>query len=265
MEEHLSPSFKFLGMVFDIQTCIMTVVASALAFLLVYLASRKLTSGTPKGLQNFFEWVIDFVRGIARQSMDDKTAERFVTLGVALFLYVFIANQLGLVLNVVTVHSHPAPSIGVTQELINAAAKSGEEGVKVSWWKSPTASISVPFALAIMVLLYTHWLGMKRGLGKYLKSYVEPHWALLPLNLIEEIAKLLSFPLRLFGNIFAGEVLIWVLIPAIISGITTYVLTLPLIIWIGYSIFVGSIQAFIFTMLTMVYIAHRVHDSSESH
>jgi F-type H+-transporting ATPase subunit a len=239
-------------MVFDIPTCIMTIVAGVLTFLIVFLATRKLSSGTPKGMQNFFEWVIDFVRGIARQSMDDKTAERFVTLGVGLFLYLFIANQLGLVLNVITVHTHAVPSIGIT------------EGAKVAWWKSPTATVSIPFAMAILVLLYTHWLGLRRGVGKYLKSYVEPHWALLPLNLIEELSKFLSFPLRLYGNIFAGEVLVGILLPTILSGIAYYVLALPLFIWIGYSLFVGSIQAFIFTMLSMVYISHRLH-SQESH
>jgi F-type H+-transporting ATPase subunit a len=196
-------------------------------------------------MQNFMEWVIEFVRGIARQSMDNKTAERFIALGLTLFLYVFIANQLGLIFNVVTLQGHAAESY--------------------SWWKSPTATVSVPFALAIMVLFYTHWLGLKNGAGSYFKSYVTPHWALLPLNIIEELSKFLSFPLRLFGNIFAGEVLIWVLLPVIMTGGIMSVMSLPLIVWLGYSIFVGSIQAFIFTMLTMVYISHRVHSHSEAH
>ncbi|MEB3102521.1 F0F1 ATP synthase subunit A [Ferviditalea candida] len=264
MEEHLSPSFTAFGLVFDVSTILMTLVASVIVFLIIFFATRNLTSRTPKGMQNFLEWVIEFVRGIAKQSMDAGTAERFVTLGLTLFLYVFIANQLGLLFNVVTVQTAPNESIGVTAELLQHAKSAGQEGVSVSWWKSPTATVSIPFALAIMVLLYTHWLGLRQGAGKYVKSYFQPHWALLPLNIIEELSKFLSFPLRLFGNIFAGEVLIWVLVPSIQAGGISYILSLPLIAWLGYSIFVGSIQAFIFTMLTMVYIAHRVH-THEAH
>jgi F-type H+-transporting ATPase subunit a len=115
-----------------------------------------------------------------------------------------------------------------------------------------------------MVLFYSHWLGMRGGVGKYLKSFASPHWALLPLNIVEELAKFLSFPLRLYGNIFAGEVLIWVLLPAILVGGVSSVLSVPLVVWLGYSIFVGAIQAYIFTILTMVYISHRLH-SADSH
>jgi F-type H+-transporting ATPase subunit a len=260
MEELFEPSVTWLGMVFNLPVIIAMIVSSLVVFLIIFFATRNMTHKTPKGMQNFLEWVIDFVRGIAGQMMDAKTAARYVALGLTLFLYVFIANQVGLVFNVVTEHHHVNSTIGITSELLQEAQDAGEDGVKATWWKSPTASISVPLALAIMVLLYTHWLGIKRGPVSYLKSYVSPHWALLPLNLVEELSKFLSFPLRLYGNIFAGEVLLWVLLPAIQGGGFGTVMSVPLLAWIGYSIFVGAIQAFIFTMLTMVYISHRVQE-----
>jgi F-type H+-transporting ATPase subunit a len=252
------PRVTFLGLVFDLSTVLMVVIASFLVFLIVFFSARTVSNRIPSGMQNFMEWIIDFVRGLARQSMDNKTSERFITLGVTLFLYLFVANQIGLVANFETVHTHPNASIGITQSIIDAAIGKGKEGAVVGWWKSPTASVSIPFALAIMVLMYTHWLGLRQGVGSYFKSYVTPHWAILPLNLVEELSKFLSFPLRLYGNIFAGEVLIAVLLPAIMGGIGAKVFALPLLAWIGYSVFVGSIQAFIFTILTMVYISHRV-------
>jgi F-type H+-transporting ATPase subunit a len=172
---------------------------------------------------------------------------------------------MGLVFNIVTVHPNPSAALGLTAHEIEAASHAGLGGAPVSWWKSPTATVSVPFALAIIVLFYTHWLGLRRGVGSYFKSYVTPHWALLPLNIVEELSKFLSFPLRLYGNIFAGEVLLWVLLPAIVSNWASKVLAIPLLAWIGYSIFVGAIQAFIFTMLTMVYISHRVQSHDHSH
>ncbi len=255
----MAPTFTFLGLVFDLSNIIMILISSLIVFLILFFATRNLTNKTPRGMQNFMEYVIEFIRGIGGQMMDKKTAERFVTLGVVLFLYIFVANQLGLVFNVVTVHEHENAAIGVTESLL---AEAGGEGVEVSWWKSPTAAVSVPFALAIMVLLYANWLGIRGSFGGYLKSYVRPSWAMLPLNIIEEGSKFLSLPLRLFGNIFAGEVLIWMLVPAILGGGVAISFSLPLIAWSGYSIFVGTIQAFIFTMLTMVYISHRVPGQS---
>lgn len=266
--EEFSPYFDWMGMRFDIATIIMTLVTSLVVFAIIFFATRNLTSNTPKGMQNFLEWVIDFVRGIAHQSMDTKTAERFVALGLTLFLYIFIGNQLGLVMNITTTNTEAIPAIGITDEMIEEARKEYEEagkdpseaGVHTLWWKSPTASVSVPIALALTVLIYANWLGFRHD---YLKSYLQPHWGLLPLNIIEEGSKLLSFPLRLFGNIFAGEVLIALLISAIMAGGIAVLATLPLIVWLGYSLFVGSVQAFIFTTLTMVYISHRLH--SEEH
>jgi F-type H+-transporting ATPase subunit a len=260
--DHVTPQVKLGFLVFDLSTILMVLIASFLVFLIVFFSARTVSNRIPTGMQNFMEWIIDFVRGLAKQSMDSKTAERFITLGVTLFLYLFVANQIGLVVNFETLHTHPNANIGITQTLINTALGKGEEGAVIGWWKSPTASVSIPFALAIMVLLFTHWLGLRRGPKSYLKSYVTPHWALLPLNLVEELSKFLSFPLRLYGNIFAGEVLIAVLLPAIVGGIGGTVFALPLLAWIGYSVFVGSIQAFIFTMLTMVYISHRVQSHS---
>jgi F-type H+-transporting ATPase subunit a len=259
--EHYSPQFTLMGMVFDIPTVIMTLVSSLIVFLIIVWATRNLTSQVPTGMQNFLEWVIDFVRGIAKQSMDAKTAERFVALGLTLFLYIFIGNQLGLMLNVITTHTEPSQALQITNEMIQEAQAQGHHGVEVLWWKSPTAAVSVPISLALAVIIYSNWLGARHD---YLKSYFQPHWGLLPLNIIEEASKLLSLPLRLFGNIFAGEVLIALLVPLILAGGISILATLPLVVWLGYSVFVGSVQAFIFTTLTMVYISHRIH-SEDAH
>lgn len=263
---HLSPRFELAGLVFDIPTMIMTVVTSLVVLLLLVGLTRKLTVGAPSGGQNFLEWVIDFVTGIAQNFMDTKTASRFITLGFTLLLYIFIGNQLGLLFNVNTSHHGP-----VSDSFLNSLALSGTEqatehkkeeilkeladeeghGAVVVWWKSPTATPSVTFALAFLVLLYSQYLEIaKRGLGTYLKHFLNP------IHLLEEIIiKPLTLPLRLFGNIFAGEVLISFLLS---TGI--FVGSLPLVVWLGYSFFVGSVQAYIFTTLTMVYLSQKVND-----
>lgn len=265
---HFSPRFEWLGMVFDIPTMLMIVVTTIIVFLLILGLTRKLSAGVPSGAQNFLEWVIDFIAGIAGGFMDKKISAKFVTLGLTLFLYIFIGNQLGLLFNVNVVYKGEiSPSFmqmltlsgseelaHQKQEIIEEELHS-EHGLPVAFWKSPTAAPSVTFALALMVLLYAHFLSIKKGgVGKYVKHYFEPHPLMFLLHAMEEfIIKPLTMPLRLFGNIFAGEVLIGVLLSA---GAAMVVLP----VWLGYSVFVGAVQAYIFTTLTMVYISQKVND-----
>lgn len=260
---HNTLRFEWLGMVFDIPTIIMMVVTALVVLLLVVGLTRNLTAGVPKGAQNLMEWIVDFVRGITGNFMDAKTAAKFVTLGLTLFLYIFIGNQLGLLLNVNTSH-HGEISESFKDLLTTSGTPEAEEvkrehieeelhsdhGVIVSWWKSPTATPSVTFALALAVLLYSHYLGIRKSPGGWAKSTF-----LNPIHLLEEfVIKPLTLPLRLFGNIFAGEVLIAFLLSVGIFG------SVPLFLWLGYSVFVGSVQAFIFVTLTMVYISQKVND-----
>jgi F-type H+-transporting ATPase subunit a len=149
----------------------------------------------------------------------------------------------------VTVFGHQV--LATTPDKIEAAHEAGKH-ISLAWWKSPTADASVTMGLAFMVILMSHYLGLTRNTKHYLKHYVEPHWAMFPLNVIKEISKLLTLGLRLFGNIFAGEVLIAVILMAGFWGI------IPLIAWQGFSVFVGAIQAFVFTILTMVYISQTI-------
>jgi len=253
-----------MGMVFDIPTIIMMVVTSLLVFLLVVGLTRRLTTGVPGGGQNAMEWVVDFVSGITQNFMDPKTAVKFVTLGLTLFLYIFLGNQLGLVFNVNTAHHHVSDSFmqmltvsgsekqaaDKVEQINHALHDPHGHGVVVAWWKSPTATASVTFTLAIMVLIYSHMLGIRKDAGGWFKSTF-----LNPIHILEDfIIKPLTLPLRLFGNIFAGEVLIAFLLSVGIFG------SVPLFVWLGYSVFVGSVQAFIFVTLTMVYISQKVND-----
>ena len=131
-----------------------------------------------------------------------------------------------------------------------------EKEVSVAWFKSPTASPSVTFAMAFLVLIYAHILGIKKSPKSYLKHWFEPSPAMFVLHAMEEfIIKPLTLPLRLFGNIFAGEVLITFMLAGIVAAVT-----LPLVVWLGYSIFVGAVQAYIFVTLTLVYISQKVVD-----
>lgn len=235
--EHGAPIVEFLGLTFNLSNVLMITVTSLIVFIIALAATRSLQL-RPTGMQNFIEWVFDFVKGIINSAMDWQTGGRFLTLGVTLIMYIFVANMLGLPF-----------SVHVNGDL---------------WWKSPTADATITLTLAVMVVGLTHYYGVKmKGASGYLREYTRPMAFLFPLKIIEEFANTLTLGLRLFGNIYAGEILL-----GLLAGLGTNhgVLgaiggAIPMMAWQGFSIFVGCIQAFIFTMLTMVYMAHKVsHD-----
>jgi F-type H+-transporting ATPase subunit a len=118
--------------------------------------------------------------------------------------------------------------------------------------------------LAGMIFVLVHFLGITRNTKGYFKHYLKPFAVFLPINLIEQFSKLLTHGMRLFGNIFAGEVLIAQLVKLGSTGIIGGIASIPLLmVWQGFSIFVGSIQAFVFVMLTFLYISQVIETHDE--
>ena len=235
--DHEAPIYEFLGLNFNLANVMMITIASAIVFIIAVLSTRKLAM-KPTGLQNFFEWVMDFVKGIINSTMDWKDGGRFHILGITLIMYIFISNMLGLPFSIAI------------------------DGVL--WWKSPTADPVITLSLAVMVVGLSHYYGVKqKGLKGYGKLFVSPMSFLFPLKIIEEFANTLTLGLRLYGNIFAGELLLSLLAGGLAwSGWLGFIAAIPLTLaWQGFSVFIGTIQAYIFTMLTMVYLSHKVgHD-----
>jgi F-type H+-transporting ATPase subunit a len=156
---------------------------------------------------------------------------------VALFFFILICNWIELIPTELNSHVHLLPS--------------------------PTADTNLTYAMAIMAMVGVWIFGIRsKGLVGYLKHFLEPYPILLPLNIIEELVKPLTLALRLFGNIFAGGImisLIAVLLPKWVNW-------LPNIIWKLFdTLFLGAIQAFIFALLTVLYfgLAGAGHDEEE--
>ncbi|MCZ8537204.1 F0F1 ATP synthase subunit A [Paenisporosarcina quisquiliarum] len=231
---HKNPTVEWLGLTFNLSNVLMLSVTALIVFLIAISATRRL-SLKPTGMQNFMEWLMDFVKGIIKSNMDWKTGGRFHVLGITVLMFIFVANMLGLPFSII-----------VNGEL---------------WWKSPTADPTITMTLAVMVVVLTHFYAIKmKGLSEYGKDYLRPLPFLFPLKIIEEFANTLTLGLRLYGNIYAGEVLLGLLAGLGSAGIAGFAGALiPTMAWQGFSIFVGTIQAFIFCMLTMVYMAHKVN------
>ena len=236
--EHENPLFTvFEGssfeLTFNLSNVMMLFITCLIVFLIAIFSTRNLKL-KPSGMQNFMEWVMDFVKGIIRSNMDWKTGGRFHILGITLIMFLFVANVIGL-------------PLAVTWD-------------GVLWWKSPTADPMITMTLAVMIIALTNYYGIKmKGIKGYGKDYLKPLPFLLPINIIGEFASTLTLGLRLYGNIYAGEVLI-----GLLAGLATWNIfglvgaVVPALAWMGFSIFVGGIQSFIFVMLTMVYMKAKV-------
>ncbi|ANU10052.1 F0F1 ATP synthase subunit A [Planococcus antarcticus DSM 14505] len=233
--EHGAPMLKVFGIWFNLSNVMMLLVAALIVFLIAFIATRNLQL-KPTGMQNFMEWIMDFVKGIINSNMDWRDGGRFHVLGITLIMFIFVSNMLGLPFAIV-----------VEGDL---------------WWKSPTADPTVAMTLAAMVLILSHYYGIKlKGLKGYSAGYIKPMPFLFPLKVIEEFANTLTLGLRLYGNIYAGEILLTLLAGLASASIFGFAAgILPMMLWQGFSIFIGAIQAFIFVMLTMVYLSHKVAD-----
>lgn len=268
---HQSPVIQWAGLNIDLSTIFMIVVTSIVVFVVAKLGVRSLSITHPGKMQQFMEWLIDFVRQTIGSAMDMKIGKKFVSLGLTLIMFIFIANMLGLPFAIVTKHEQTFHVFGlevvtVTEKLQKAKEKQAAKEEKdahvhaeLVWWKSPTADASVTLALALIVIFMVHFLGIRDNTRAYFKHYVEPNPLFLPIHLIEQLTSFLTLGLRLYGNIFAGEVLIAVLVGMGVFGIP------GLIVWQGFSIFVGAIQAFVFVMLTMVYLGQKLEHHADAH
>lgn len=240
--EHKNPmvydAFGISGLNFNLSTVMMIIISSVLVFIIAVSATRSL-SMRPTGAQNFFEMITDLVKNvIIKGTMDWKVGAYFLPLGLTLITYIFVSNMLGLPFSIQVDHT--------------------------LWWKSPTADPAVTLTLAILMVVLTHFYGIKiRGTKAYLKTFVSPMKFLFPLKVIEEFANTLTLGLRLYGNIYAGEILLGLLAALMSSGALGAIGgIIPMLAWQAFSLFINVIQAFIFTMLTMVYMSHKV---SEDH
>ncbi|MCG1009896.1 F0F1 ATP synthase subunit A [Salinicoccus sp. ID82-1] len=228
-----------LPVTFNLSTVMMIIISSLVVFLVAFFMTRNLSVRPTGKSQVLMEVLMNFVKGIISGNMAWKQGGRFHFLALTLILYIFVANMLGL----------PFAFIAPDED-------------HTLWWKSPTADPSVTLTLASLMIVLTHYYGIKmRGTKAYLKSYVQPVWFMAPFKFIEEFTYNLTLGLRLYGNIYAGEILLSLLIMVMASGALGFVGGfIPLMIWQGFSIYIGVIQAFIFVMLSMVYLSHKVSD-----
>ena len=231
-----SPIIEFFGLSISLNTLLSLIATVLIIAGICLFCTRQLSVDQPKRPQLFLEWVIGFVRTTVGASLTDKHTQMYQLLGLTLLLFVLVSNMLGLPFMFTVGH--------------------------YSYWKSPTADPVVCLSLALLVIMLSHFIGVgKQGMKGYLvNGYLKPSAIMFPMKIIEEFTNTLSLALRLYGNIFAGEVLLGLIAGLAVShGPLTWIVGMPLqILWQGFSVFVGALQAYIFVTLTMVYMSHKV-------
>ncbi len=215
--------WHLFGMTFDVDTILGTLVAGAIIIGLGLWMRRRASVRQPNGLQLFFETVVSEVEAQVEESLGIKTAPFVVPLALTLFLFILTANLLALI---PTGH-HP------------------------EYMPPPASDVNLTYALALLVIVWMHIAGVrKQGFRGYYHHLVQPYWFMLPINIVEEIAKPLTLALRLFGNIFSGVIMV-----SLIALFPAFLLWAPEVLWKLFDAGIGLIQAFIFALLTILYFA----------
>jgi F-type H+-transporting ATPase subunit a len=208
--------------------------------LVVYFSTRNMR-WIPSGVQNFWELVVELWVGVSEQTMGRRRARRFMPLVATSFLFILFSNWFGTL---------PIGYLTIT----NA------QGEAVPIFRSADSDLNVTASMAILMIVIAEAFEF-RSLGPfgYLKGFLIPN----PMRWLEIFTRPLSLSFRLFGNIFAGEVLL-----ATMLTVAPYVM----FVFIGLELFVGLIQALIFSMLSLVYLsiatlheeAHAGHEDAQS-
>jgi F-type H+-transporting ATPase subunit a len=258
-------------MTINIDSVIITLVLSALFLFFFLRTARKATAGVPGKFQTGVEMVVGFVDGLVRETFHGRS-KMIAPLALTIFCMVFLMNFMDML-----------PVDWLPGAWVKGNELAGHDPHHAYLRVVPTADLNTTLGLSLMVFLLIQVFGIShKGIGKFTaEAFTAPFHAegtvmkilLAPANLllrvIEELVRPLSLTLRLFGNMYAGE-LIFILIAlmtwnSLFSSGMTYVMA-PLqfisgFVWTAFHILVITLQAFIFMMLTVVYLSM----AAESH
>lgn len=226
----------------------------------VLILKRKGVKLVPRGFQNFVEVIIgglfDFFNSVTQ---DEKQTRRFFPIVATIFIFVITSNWMGILPGVGSIgfyekeHEIEEVNKNVHTETPTSDEVGVEEEIFVPYFRSGYADVNMTLALAIISVIVTQIFGIASlGFFHYAgKFFVNPlkdpiGFFVGLLELVSELAKLISFSFRLFGNIFAGEVLL-----VVIGFLAPFIAPIP---FYGLELFVGFVQALVFSILTLVFM-----------
>jgi len=243
---HISPKAEaifHIGEFTVTNSLILSVIILILLVLGAFFLGRRL-SLVPGKMQNFFEFVFEGILSLMDAVLGNREkSEKYLPLVATIFLFVLFSNWFGLIpgLNALLVRN---------------------ESETTPLFRAPSSDLNFTLALAIVTVLAVNLfamlaLGARLHVMKFLNFKSPMGFFVGILELISEFARIISFSFRLFGNVFAGEVLL-----TITGFLIPYLVPLP---FLGLEIFIGFIQAFVFAMLALVFLAVATAEHAEAH
>jgi F-type H+-transporting ATPase subunit a len=229
-------------------------------FVVLFIGTRR-QDLIPSGLQNALEWFIEVIQNLIEGVAGKEKGKKFFPLVATFFLFILFCNLLDVIPGVDT--------IGTITTNVSGPLLFGAHSSDITPWLRPaTTDLNLTLAMALVSVVATQivsfsMLGFKEQISKYLNfraikekggmGFIDFMVGLL--EIISELGRLISFSFRLFGNVFAGSVLLAVfayLLPVVAN-----------IIFVPFELFVGAIQAFVFAFLTLLFM--QVGTTSHSH
>lgn len=289
IEEPIAENFLGLGPLYFVNTMPTLAVTLVLLGVIAFFTNRSLkksqkTDLVPRGIGNVVETILEVLYNLTEGSAGTKWARAIFPWFATIMIYVLFANLLKLIPGFESIGVlHPAhgeghaiaPLFGNWSSLLPAKVEEGGY-ILAPFFRGISVDLNFTASLAIIAVVAIQVIGFRaQGLGYLSKFFNTRRMFQVPffgamdflvglLELISEVSKILSFAFRLFGNMFAGIVLV-----AIVAGLLGRISILPAMIMM-FELFVGIIQAFVFGMLTMVFMAqatqgHGGEEHEEAH
>ena len=276
----VTASFNLFGLTIHYNpiTILMTWVVILFIFLFSIYARFMMTL-IPGKVQSVFEIIYDFLKDITLGTLGEEDGRRHLPFIITLFLFILCANWIGILPNIFSILG---TFIGVVSSVFTSAITFDFQSLsnfnlviaERQWFsvlfdlpafEEPTRSVNTDLALALMVFIAVQAYGFKnKGFVGFFRNFFDDPfpmkgWRALfffvnpffYLNLISEVANVVSHSFRLFGNIFGGGMII-----VIVSTLLKYFLV-PVGLFAFFGIFAGLVQAFVFTMLAVTYIQQK--------
>lgn len=261
---------------------VMAWLAMALLITVALILRKKGLKMVPRGFQNFAETIVEGLFNFFDSvTQDKKQTKKFFPIVATIFIFVLTSNWMGILPGVGSIgfyEKHQEETAAVEEKAVEeatekspaTASKESDEKITheeeklifVPYFRSAYADVNMTLALAIISVIATQIFGIfSLGFFKYAgKFFINPFKDFIGsfvgiLELVSEFAKMVSFSFRLFGNIFAGEILL-----TVISFLAPFLAPLP---FYGLEIFVGLVQALVFSLLTLVFMKMAVTSHHE--
>jgi len=261
-EIKLAPDVIFsIGPLPVTNTLLATWITIIILVVLTFFATRR-QDLIPRGMQNFAEWAVESLLGLVESVAGKERGKKFFPLVATFFIFILFANLLDIFPGVDTIgwvnltaiqQAHLPPPTGILLF--------GDYSNKiVPWFRPATTDLNLTIGMALVSVIVTQFfgfsmLGAKRYLGRFFKFTSPINFYVGLLELVSEMARIISLSFRLFGNIFAGTIVlaIFALLLPIVGGV----------VFIPFELFVAFLQAFIFALLTLVFL--QIATSEEEH